>query len=209
MKVRVITARVTVTCHDGTVYGGDYRLATTLLDHRAFPADALMRLYHERWEHETAYLALRHTLLNGRVLRSGDPAGVEQEVQALLAVYQALRIAVTDAVQSVPGTDPDRAGWQAAVETAQNLVTTAANVTGGEDDLPGDIGRAALANLHGPRRPRVCARRVKSPLSRWNKHAPGKPRTTKRITAVTSNIDPGHYKPPTRRPKSVTSSAGP
>jgi len=30
VKVRVITAQVTVTCHDGTSYGGLYRLATTL-----------------------------------------------------------------------------------------------------------------------------------------------------------------------------------
>ena len=109
VKVRIITAAVTVTCHDGTTYGGVYRLATTLLDHRAYPADALMTLYHERWEHEVTYLALRHTLLQGRVLRSGDPAGIEQETWALLALYQALRTAVTDAVQSVPGTDPDRA----------------------------------------------------------------------------------------------------
>ncbi|HTQ94753.1 MAG TPA: IS4 family transposase, partial [Streptosporangiaceae bacterium] len=71
VKVRIITAAVTVTCHDGTTYGGVYRLATTLLDHRAYPADALMTLYHERWEHEVTYLALRHTLLQGRVLRSG------------------------------------------------------------------------------------------------------------------------------------------
>ena len=35
---------------------------------------------------------------------------------ALLALYQALRTAVTDAVQSVPGLDPDRASWQAAVD---------------------------------------------------------------------------------------------
>jgi Insertion element 4 transposase N-terminal/Transposase DDE domain len=118
VKVRIITARVTVTCHDGTSYGDAYRLATTLLDHRAFPALALVSLYHERWEHEVTYLALRHTLLKGRVLRSGDPAGVEQEMWALLALYQALRTAVTDAVQSVPSLDPDRAGWQAAVETA-------------------------------------------------------------------------------------------
>jgi hypothetical protein len=39
VKVRVITASVTVTCHDGisydgTSYDGTYRLATTLLDHR-------------------------------------------------------------------------------------------------------------------------------------------------------------------------------
>ena len=85
-----------------------------------------MALYHQRWEHEVTYLALRHTLLHGRVLRSGDSAGIEQETWALLAVYQALRIAVTDAVQSVPGIDPDRASWQAAVETAQNLTITAA-----------------------------------------------------------------------------------
>ena len=125
-----------------------------------------MALYHERWQHEITYLALRHTLLQGRVLRSGDPAGIEQETWALLALYQALRTAVTDAVQSAPGTDPDRASWQAAVETAQNLVTTARNITGPAGDLAGDIGRAVLANLHGPRRPRVCTRKVKSPLSR-------------------------------------------
>jgi hypothetical protein len=209
VKVRIITAEVTVTCHDGTSYGGTYRLATTLLDHRAYSAQALMALYHERWQHEITYLALRHTLLRGRVLRSGDPAGIEQETWALLAVYQALRTAVTDAVQTVPGTDPDRAGWQAAVDTAQNLVVTAANITGGASDIPGDIGRAVLANLHGPRRPRVCARKVKSPLSRWNKHPAGKPRTSKRITGITSQIDPRYYLPPTRQGKSVTSTEGP
>jgi hypothetical protein len=48
VQVRIITAEVTVTCHDGTTYGGVWRLATTLLDHRAYPAEALIRLYHER-----------------------------------------------------------------------------------------------------------------------------------------------------------------
>jgi hypothetical protein len=209
VKVRVITAAVTVTCHDGTSYGGTYRLAATLLDHRAYPAQALMALYHERWEHEVAYLALRHALLQGRVLRSGDPAGIEQETRALLAVYQALRTAVTDAVQSVPGTDPDRASWQAAVETAQNLVTAAANITGGGDDLTGDLGRAVLTRLHGPRRPRVCARRVKSPLSRWNKHPDGKPRSSKQITSINAHVDARYHQPATRRRKSVTNDSGP
>jgi hypothetical protein len=86
-----------------------------------------MVLYHERWEHEVAFLALRHTLLRGRVLRSGDPAGLEQEAWALLALCQVLRIAITDAIQAVPGTDPDRASYQAAVDTAQDLVTAARN----------------------------------------------------------------------------------
>jgi len=155
---------VTITCHDGSVYGDSHRLATTLTDHRAWPAEALIALYHERWEHEITYLALRHTLLGGRVLRSGDPVGLEQEMWALLALYQALRIAVSDAVHTAPGTDP--ASYQIAVQTAQTLVTGARGILTETTDLAGDIGRAVLANLHRPRRPRVCARTVKSPLSR-------------------------------------------
>ena len=128
---------------------------------------------------------------------------------SLLAVCQALRAAVTDAVQAVPGTDPDRASWQTAVETAQNLVTTARNITGPAGDLTGDIGRAVLANLHGPRRPRVCARKVKSPLSRWNKHPPGKPRTCQRITKITTTISQEHQPAATRRQRCVTTARSP
>ena len=206
VKVRIIAAEITVTCHDGTAYGGWYRLATTLLDYHAFPAGRLIALYHERWEHEVTYLALRHTLLQGQILRSGDPGGLRQEAWALLALYQALRIAITDAVQSVPGTDPDRASYQTAVDAAQDLVTTARNITDPGGDLTGDIGRTVLAHLHPPR---VCPRRVKSPLSRWNKHPPGKPTTSKKITQITSQAIPTDHQRVTRRPKSVTGPGGP
>ena len=106
LTVRIITADITVTCADGTRYTANYRLATTLLDPRRHPARQLIGLYHERWEHEIAYLALRHTLGEGRVLRSTDPAGLAQEMWALLTVYQALRRAMVTAVESQPGTDP-------------------------------------------------------------------------------------------------------
>ncbi len=208
VNVRIITASVTVTCHDGTRYGGSYRLATTLAGHRAWPAEALIKLYHERWEHEIACLALRHTLLHGRVLRSHDPEGLNQEIWALLALYQALRIAITDAVATVPGTDPDRASYQIAVQTAQAMVTQARNING-TANLAGAIGRAVLASLHPPRRPRVCARRVKSPLSRWNKHPAGKPRTCQRITSITTKISAGHPSAATRPEQCVTTACGP
>jgi hypothetical protein len=107
----------------------------------------------------------------------------------------------------VPGTDP--ASYQVAVETTQNLLTTARNITGPAGDLPGDIGRAVLARLHGPRRPRVCARRVKSPLSRWNKHPDSKPRSSKRITSINAHVDARYHQPATRRRKSVTNDSGP
>ena len=108
------------------------------------------------------------------MLRSCNPDGLKQEMWAPLAVCQALRITMTDAIAAVPGADPDRASYQIAVGTAQAMVTQARGVVTGTADLAGVIGRAILANLNPPRRPRVCAR-VKSPLSRWNKHPPGKP----------------------------------
>lgn len=185
VKVRIIPASVTVTCADGTTYGDQYLLATTLTEPEKYPAEALIKLYHERWEHEVAYLALRHTLLGGRVLRSKDPTGAQQEMWAILALYQALRIATTDAVSTMPGTDPDRVNYTLAVQTAQDLATGARNVTDDTGDLVGDIGQAVLAGLNPPRRPRVCPRRVKSPLSRWNKHPPNRPTTTHTITQIT------------------------
>lgn len=194
VKVRIAAASVTVTCHDGTRYGGEYRIATTLLDHRAFPAAALMALYHERWEYETAYLALRHTLLQGRILRSGDPAGLQQETWALLALYQALRTAIADAVQSAPGTDPDRASYQVAVTTAQDLTATARNVTDPDGDLTGDIGRAVLARLHGPRRPRVCPRPCQVPAQPVEQAPAGK-------TRHQQEDHPGHHRNPSRPPR--------
>ncbi|MFE4582639.1 transposase [Streptomyces chartreusis] len=84
LGVRIIEADITLTTGNGQRITGRYRLATTLLDHRRDPAEALIRLYHERWEIESAFYSLRHTLLTGRVLRSQDPRGLKQEVWALL-----------------------------------------------------------------------------------------------------------------------------
>ena len=209
LTVRIIEAEVIVTCADGTRYCGRYRLATTLLNPRRYPAPALIRLYHERWEHEVAYLALRHTLLNGRVLRSKDPAGLEQEIWALLVTYQALRRAMTTAAESVPGTDPDRASFTIALQTAIDTVTTADGVIPGAGGH-GRIGRAVLDGLLAPRRPRVSVRKVKSPLSRWNKADPHRPARSTPVTEISVMLQ--HAQPQqraTRRPESLTATPGP
>ncbi|WP_188190468.1 hypothetical protein [Nonomuraea sp. SYSU D8015] len=78
VPVRIVDAQVTVTCTDGTVLGASYRLATTLTNARRHSAGALVSLYHQRWKRESAYNALRHTILHGRVLRPGDAVGVER-----------------------------------------------------------------------------------------------------------------------------------
>jgi Insertion element 4 transposase N-terminal/Transposase DDE domain len=209
LTVRVIEAEITVTCADGTRWTGRYRLATTLLNPRRYPAAALITLYHERWEHEAAYLALRHTLLNGRVLRSHAPPGLRQEMWALLALCQALRRAMVTAVETVPGTDPDRASFTIALQTTIDTVTTADGIIPAAHG-PGRIGHAVLAGLLAPRRPRVSVRKVKSPLSRWNKADPDRPARSTPITAISLTLQQTPAcQPVTRRPQALTSTPGP
>jgi hypothetical protein len=113
----------------------------------------------------------------------------------------------------MPGTDPDRASYQIAAETARVLVSGARNIAGEAGDLAGDIGRAApgqpARTAPLPRRSRVCPRRVKSPLSRWSKHSPGKPQVSKKITSVTTAISPYQAEKKTRRRRSLTPASGP
>ena len=166
--MRIIEADLDVHGADGTRIGDSYRLITTLTDWRRYPAGELIRLYHERWEIEVTYLALRHTLLGGYVLRSRDRAGAEQELWALLTVYQLIRMAMTAAAEAA-GTDPDRASFTAALEAAREQVITARGIEDPGD--PGDtgrIGRAVLAGLLPARRARYSARKVKCSTSRYH-----------------------------------------
>ena len=203
LAVRVIEARVVMTGADGTRVADSYRLITTLTDHRRYPAAALVRLYHERWEIESAYFALRHTLLHGRVLRSGDRPGVEQELWALLTLYQLLRMAMVTAVETRPGTNPDRASFTTALETARQELTAARGICpDGPADLPGVIGRAVLATLLPARRPRYSARKVKCATSRYLARPDGRPRTATSVTAIHITLTTPPLDPPTAKPRS-------
>jgi hypothetical protein len=184
LDVRIIEAEVAMTGADGSRTADRYRLITTLTDHNRYPALSLIRLYHERWEIETAYLALRQTLLGGHVLRSGDRTGLEQELWALLTLYQLLRMAMTDAVETRPGINPDRASFTTAVEAARDQLTAAAGVCPADGDPPSVIGRSVLATLLPARRPRYSARTVKCSTSRYHENDDSRPRASTAITAI-------------------------
>ncbi|MCX5582937.1 IS4 family transposase [Streptomyces erythrochromogenes] len=182
LTVRVIDAEISIRTAQGT-RTGHYRLLTTLTDSSAHPADELVRLYHERWEIETAYAELKSTILGGHVLRARTPDGVEQEVWALLTAYQALRTAMTDATDSIPGTDPDRAGFTTALAAARDQLVLAAGIIAGTDtDLVGTIGRHVLAQLLPKRRVRTKDRIVKRAISKYNARGPAIDRTTYKAT---------------------------
>jgi hypothetical protein len=208
LPVRIIDAELTVTGADGSQVRDRYRLITTLLDHDRHPAAELIRLYHERWEIEIAYLALRHTILDGHVLRSQDRPGLEQEVWALLTVYQLLRMAMVTAVESRPDTNPDRASFTTALQAARDQLIAADGIVLDQPappDLLGVIGRAVLATLLPPRRLRWSARRLKNATSRYLNRDDRRPHLPTNIASIevvlhTPSLDDG-WRPRYRKPR--------
>jgi hypothetical protein len=65
LLVRIVEATVTITLADGTERTEPWRLITNLLDHTRHPARELVHLYHERWQAETTYASIKHTILDG------------------------------------------------------------------------------------------------------------------------------------------------
>jgi len=197
--VRVIDAEISIATKAGTVTGV-YRLITTLLDAEAYPGTAMLRLYHERWEIETAYLEIKSSILGGRVLRARTPTGVDQEIHALLVTYQILRTAMAEATNSDTRLDPDRASFTIALNAARDQVAQAAGVIAGTVvDLVGKIGRLVLDDLLPERRLRVNARTVKRAISKYNARGPNIDRRTYKATisltilagpALTTSPDP-------------------
>ena len=166
VEVRVVTARITISTSVGQ-RSEVYRLITTILDPQC-RATELVELYHQRWEIETAFLELKSTTLGGRVLRARTPNGVDQEIYALLVGYQALRIAISDAVLTQPDIDPDRGSFTVALHAARDQLIAAAGVIADTVvDLVGVIGRHVLAHLMPARRTRTNPRVVKRAISKF------------------------------------------
>ncbi|MEU9134276.1 IS4 family transposase [Kitasatospora sp. NPDC048540] len=80
LEVRIIECEISIATTAGH-HTGVYRLATTPLDYRTHPALELVKLYHERWEVESAYFAIKKTIL-GRRDSIALQAARDQVVQA-------------------------------------------------------------------------------------------------------------------------------
>ncbi|MGH3830853.1 MAG: IS4 family transposase [Pseudonocardiaceae bacterium] len=166
VEVRVISCEITIATSAGQ-QTGVYRLITTILDPDC-PATEIVRLYHDRWEIETAFLELKQTILGGRVPRARTPTGVEREIYALLLTYQTLRIAITDATIGRPGVDPDQGSFTITLNAARDELVKAAGVIADTViDLVGTIGRRVLDNLMPDRRLRTNPRVVKRAISKY------------------------------------------
>ena len=117
----------------------------------------------------------------------GDPPGLEQETWPLLALYQLLRRAMTDATATRPGADPDRASFTTALETARDQLATATGLT--PPPRPArHLGHAILASLLHPAGPATAPAQSKTP-------APATPATPATPAPAPSHHHRDHHHP--------------
>jgi transposase IS4-like protein/DDE family transposase len=102
-----------------------YRLITSLLDHRVFPAAVLATTYHERWEVETTLDEVKvHQWAHPRPLRSKHPREVVQELYGLLLAHLAIRTLMHQAALQ-DGVDPDRLSFTGALRVLRRAIPRA------------------------------------------------------------------------------------
>ena len=97
-------------------------LVTTITDRRRAPAAVLAAAYHRRWEHETGNAQLKTYLRGpGKILRSGSPDMVRQELWGYLLTHYAISALICTAATSA-GIDPDRVKFKRAVRVIRRRV---------------------------------------------------------------------------------------
>jgi hypothetical protein len=101
-------------------------LVTTITDFRAAPAAVLAETYHQRWEHEGGNAQLKTYLRGpGKILRSGSPELVRQEIWGYLLTHYAISALICDAATAA-GIDPDRVKFKRTLRIVRRAVGPAA-----------------------------------------------------------------------------------
>lgn len=121
VTVRVLSYQLKGQVGAGAADG--YRLVTTLLDARQYPARQLAALYRERWEIESVFAEIKTHQRGARVvLSSKTPDGVRQQIWAHLLVHHALRELMLRTA-ATRGLDPDRVSFTETLRSARRSVT--------------------------------------------------------------------------------------
>lgn len=206
-RVRAIAVTVEVTTGQGT-RTSTWLLATSLLNWRTHPADAITTCYHDRWEVEEAFCSIKSTMPGGRVLHCTTPAGLAQELHALLIGYQLLRLVMARA-GTAAGLACTTMGFTLALREAVNGITAAVEIDGPQDArLLGTIGCYLRDHPLPPRRLRIYNRQVKRPLSKYaaGKTGNGKKRQTlpTGTAHITTTINHHHPNSHPHQPKPQT-----
>jgi hypothetical protein len=171
---------------------GTMATADNLLDADRHPAKDLIDLYHRRWQVETSFLSLKSTILDRRVLRSRTVPGLDQEIYALLTVYQLLIRTAGDLTTVHPEVPAHRVSFTVLLQAAADqIIAGPAAPAAGPATLVGAIGRAALVNLQpATRRWRVKAR-IRKRHSKYSFNRKLHPRTVQTYTLQMQVLEDG------------------
>jgi hypothetical protein len=147
-----------------------HRLITTLHDAELDPATTLIELYHVRWEEELAIDELK-THEGRPVLRSQTPAGVVQELYALLLDHFVVRVLMFEAAQ-VAQVPPLSMSFTGTLKILRCRIPECPRTRPAVRRWWRNLVREVAEELLPPRRNRINPRVIKRKLSKWKKKQP-------------------------------------
>ena len=149
-------------------HGQTHRLLTTLLDAQLDPAPTLIELYHVRWEEELAIDELKTHQLQRPVLRSQTPAGVVQELYALLLDHFVVRSVIFEASKEAR-VSPLRLSFTGTLKILRCRIPQCPRRRQARNRWWRELVREVAEEVLPPRRNRVNPRVIKRKMSKWKK----------------------------------------
>ena len=156
-------------------------LLTSMLDDKAYPADEIRALYHERWEIELGFDEVKtHLLEREETIRSKKPKGVMQELWAIGLAYNLVRLEMERIAQDAD-LPPSRISFVASLRFIRDEWMWAAT-TPAPGTLPRKLLRLREQILHfvlpARRHERTFPRAVKRKMSSYKRKRPSLPLKT-------------------------------
>jgi hypothetical protein len=148
--------------------GEKHRLLTTLLDEKLDPANRLIELYHSRWEEELAIDEVKTHEIERTTLRSQTPAGVIQELNALLLVHFVIRALMAQAAQTA-ATDPLRLSFTGTLKILRCRIGQYPVARRDQNAWWGELIAEIAGEKIEARRNRINPRVIKRKMSKWKK----------------------------------------
>jgi hypothetical protein len=167
-------------------HGQKHRLLTTLLDPLKDPAKTLIELYHVRWEEELAIDEIKTHQLQRPVLRSQTPAGVVQELYALLLDHYVVRVLMFEAAKEA-GVPPLRISFTGALKILRCRIPECPRKRRARLAWWRNLVKEVAEEVLPPRRNRINPRVIKRKMSKWKKkraHHRGRRQPTREFSDV-------------------------
>jgi len=152
-------------------HGQEHHLITTLLDAELDPAKTLIELYHVRWEQELTIDEFKTHQTQRPVLRSHTPAGVVQELYALLLDHYVVRVLMFEAAQEAT-VSPLSISFVGTLKILRCRIPEFPRRRRAQHGWWRNLVREVAEEVLPSRRNRINPRVIKRKMSKWKKKRP-------------------------------------